>query len=91
MSLKMSAAFCNAISVLLSILTVEITRPDNKVPSTITLSSGPCLRTWCITDEARRKILAVLEAGTTTECISKAFGYTTAEIKEALRSDFITG
>jgi hypothetical protein len=44
-----------------------------------------------MTDEDRRKILAILETGATNESISRAFGYSLAEIEDARRADFVTG
>jgi hypothetical protein len=44
-----------------------------------------------ITDEDRRKICVMLESGTSPECVSQAFGYSFAEIQEALKADFLTG
>jgi hypothetical protein len=44
-----------------------------------------------ITDEDRRKIRVMLESGTSPECVSQAFGYSIAEIREAMKADFLTG
>lgn len=44
-----------------------------------------------ITDEDRRKILAMLESGMPDRTISATFGYSPTEIDEARRSNFLTG
>jgi hypothetical protein len=62
-----------------------------KIATRLLVRLGVAGENRVITDEDRRKIRVMLESGTSPERVSQAFGYSIAEIREAMKADFFTG